>query len=49
MSERFKMYINGRWADARSGNRLGVINPATEEILQKIPYINRATRRPAAW
>ena len=41
MSERFKMYINGRWSDARSGKRLGVINPATEEILEEIPYGDR--------
>jgi succinate-semialdehyde dehydrogenase/glutarate-semialdehyde dehydrogenase len=35
------MYIDGEWTDARSGKRLGVINPATEEIITEIPYGGR--------
>lgn len=38
MSDRMQMFINGRWTAARSGKTLGVINPATEEILQDVPY-----------
>lgn len=41
MSERMQMFINGRWTAARSGNTLGVINPATEEVIQEIPYGTR--------
>ena len=41
MSERMQMYIDGRWTAARSGKTLGVINPATEEILREVPYGGR--------
>jgi len=41
MAERFQMYINGRWTGARSGKTLGVINPATEEVIEEIPYGTR--------
>lgn len=41
MSERMQMYINGRWTAARSGKTLGVINPATEEVLLDVPYGGR--------
>jgi len=41
MAERMKMYIDGRWADARNGKTLGVVNPATEEVLEEIPYGSR--------
>ena len=32
-----KNYINGKWVDAQSTNTLDVPNPATEEILAKVP------------
>jgi succinate-semialdehyde dehydrogenase/glutarate-semialdehyde dehydrogenase len=41
MSERFQMFINGRWTAGRSGKTLGVINPATEEVIRDIPYGTR--------
>jgi succinate-semialdehyde dehydrogenase/glutarate-semialdehyde dehydrogenase len=41
MSERMQMYINGRWTAAKSGKTLGVINPATEEVLLDVPYGSR--------
>ncbi len=41
MSERMQMYINGRWTVAKSGKTLGVINPATEEVLLDVPYGGR--------
>jgi betaine-aldehyde dehydrogenase len=34
---RDKMYINGEWVDARSGERFDVLNPATEEPLGSVP------------
>src|SRR3954468_7948335 len=41
MAERMQMYINGRWTAARNGKTLGVINPATEEVIQDVPYGSR--------
>lgn len=41
MSERMQMYINGRWTAAKSGKTLGIINPATEEVLLDVPYGSR--------
>lgn len=38
MSDRMQMFINGRWTAGRSGKTLGVINPATEEVLLDVPY-----------
>ncbi len=37
MSDRMQMYINGEWRGTRSGKTLGIINPATEEILREVP------------
>ncbi len=40
------MYIDGQWCEADGGQTLGVINPATEEVIQDIAYGGRsATRR----
>jgi succinate-semialdehyde dehydrogenase/glutarate-semialdehyde dehydrogenase len=41
MSERMQMFLDGRWTAARSGRTLGIINPATEEILREVPYGDR--------
>src|ERR1043166_9034690 len=41
MAATYKMYIDGEWADARSGKTLGIINPATEEIIAEVPYGSR--------
>src|SRR5690349_20046959 len=42
-----RMYIDGRWCAADSGRTLGVINPATEEVLTDIAYGGRAETRRA--
>src|SRR5215468_1924739 len=42
-----KMYIAGRWCEADSGRTLGVINPATEEIIAPVAYGGRAETRRA--
>ncbi len=41
MEERMRMYINGEWCDASAGGRLGVLNPATEEVIQEVPKGDR--------
>src|SRR5713101_3502131 len=42
-----RMYIDGKWCAADSGKTLGVINPATEEVLEEIAYGGRAETRRA--
>jgi succinate-semialdehyde dehydrogenase/glutarate-semialdehyde dehydrogenase len=42
-----RMYIDGKWCAADSGRTLGVINPATEEVLEEIAYGGRAETRRA--
>src|SRR5690348_16178626 len=42
-----RMYIDGKWCDADSGRTLGVINPATEEVLAEVAYGGRAEARRA--
>jgi succinate-semialdehyde dehydrogenase/glutarate-semialdehyde dehydrogenase len=42
-----RMYIDGKWSAADSGRTLGVINPATEEVLAEIAYGGRAETRRA--
>jgi succinate-semialdehyde dehydrogenase/glutarate-semialdehyde dehydrogenase len=41
------MYIDGKWVAAATGRTLGVINPATEEVLCEITYGGRAETRRA--
>lgn len=41
MSDRMQMYIHGEWRAAKNGKTLGIINPATEEILAEVPYGSR--------
>src|SRR5579862_3649653 len=36
-----KMYIDGKWCDAENGRTLGVINPATEEVICDVAYGGR--------
>src|SRR5438876_2861279 len=33
-----RMYMDGKWCEADGGRTLGVINPATEEVLAEIAY-----------
>jgi succinate-semialdehyde dehydrogenase/glutarate-semialdehyde dehydrogenase len=42
-----RMYIDGKWTAADDGRTLGVINPATEEVLEEIAYGGRAEARRA--
>lgn len=37
-----KNYVNGQWADAKSSDRIDVINPSTGEILAECPLSNVA-------
>jgi succinate-semialdehyde dehydrogenase/glutarate-semialdehyde dehydrogenase len=41
------MYIDGKWIAAENGRTLGVINPATEEVIEEIAYGGRAETRRA--
>ncbi|MCB9436899.1 MAG: NAD-dependent succinate-semialdehyde dehydrogenase [Anaerolineales bacterium] len=34
----YKQYINGEWVEASNGGTWEVINPATEEVVQTVPY-----------
>src|SRR5262245_58990117 len=42
-----RMFIDGKWVPADSGRTLGVINPATEEVIAEIAYGGRAETRRA--
>jgi succinate-semialdehyde dehydrogenase/glutarate-semialdehyde dehydrogenase len=41
------MYIDGKWCEADSGRTLGVINPATEEVISDVAYGGRAETKRA--
>lgn len=36
------MFIEGNWCEADDGRTLGVINPATDEVLSDVAYGGRA-------
>jgi len=36
--EKLKNYINGQWAGSHCGETIDVVNPATQEVLAKVPY-----------
>jgi succinate-semialdehyde dehydrogenase / glutarate-semialdehyde dehydrogenase len=42
-----RMYIDGKWTAADNGRTLGVINPATEEVIEEIAYGGKAETRRA--
>src|SRR5882724_6661742 len=42
-----RLYINGQWCAADSGRTLGVINPATEEVIAEVAFGGRAEARRA--
>jgi succinate-semialdehyde dehydrogenase/glutarate-semialdehyde dehydrogenase len=42
-----RLYIDGKWCDADNGRTLGVINPATEEVIAEVAYGGRAETRRA--
>jgi succinate-semialdehyde dehydrogenase/glutarate-semialdehyde dehydrogenase len=41
------MYIDGKWCAADDGRTLGVINPATEEVIREVAYGGRKETRRA--
>src|SRR5881227_1600031 len=42
-----QLYVNGRWCDSSTGKKLGVDNPATEEIIAEVAFGNRDDCRKA--
>ncbi len=42
-----RMFIDGQWVAAADGRTLGVINPATEEVIAEVAYGGRAETRRA--
>src|SRR3990167_9937260 len=36
----YKMFVNGKWVDARSNEKIEVLNPATGEAVAEIPRAN---------
>ncbi len=42
-----RMFIDGQWVEADNGKRLGVINPATEEVICEVAYGGRADAKKA--
>src|SRR5487761_593967 len=47
MTNNFGLYINGEWCDAASHKTMGIINPATEDVIRHVPYGSRADARRA--
>jgi succinate-semialdehyde dehydrogenase len=43
----FKQYINGQWEDARAGETWDLVNPATEEVLEQLPFGDETDARRA--
>jgi succinate-semialdehyde dehydrogenase/glutarate-semialdehyde dehydrogenase len=42
-----RMFIDGKWVEADDGRTLGVINPATEEVISEVAYGGRKETRRA--
>ena len=42
-----RLYIDGQWCDGEAGDTVGVINPATGDVVEKVPYGTRADARRA--
>src|SRR5207247_3051926 len=38
----YQLYIDGEWVEAKSDDRLDVINPATEEVIGQVPQASVA-------
>src|SRR5207248_1780057 len=41
------MLVDGKWSEADGGRTLGVVNPATEEVIAEVAYGGRAEARRA--
>jgi len=35
--QRYMMHIDGKWVGSESGNTIDVINPATEQVIARVP------------
>src|SRR5947209_14212732 len=42
-----RMYIDGKWCEAKDGKTVGIINPATEEVIVDMAFGSRADTRRA--
>ncbi len=42
-----KMYIDGQWVAAQDGRTIGVINPATEDVIVDMAFGSRADTKRA--
>src|SRR5262245_1026080 len=38
MYDRFGLFLNGAWRSAAGGRQIDVVNPATEEVVGRIPH-----------
>lgn len=47
MSDVFKQLINGEWVDAQNGGTWDLINPATEDVIQQVPFGNASDAKSA--
>jgi lactaldehyde dehydrogenase/glycolaldehyde dehydrogenase len=45
--EKYQMFIAGKWVDSSSKETFDVINPATEEIIAKVPLGTRQDAKTA--
>ena len=43
----YKMFIDGKWVDSSSRQTFDVINPATEEVIAKVPLGGREDAKAA--
>lgn len=47
MTYQFKQLINGEWRDAANGGTWDLINPATEQVIQQVPFGNASDAQEA--
>lgn len=47
MKYQFKQLINGQWRDAANGDTWDLINPATEQVIQQVPFGDATDAREA--
>ncbi|RIM72275.1 hypothetical protein BU594_09280 [Staphylococcus arlettae] len=45
MAEILKNYINGEWKESKSTETLDVLNPATKEVIAKVPNFDKLKSR----
>ncbi len=47
MPKNYRMYIDGKWVEAKKGGALGINNPATGKVFARMAYGSRADARTA--